>query len=121
VAYHSEQLRQELQFCTCFNILLIEATDICVFPGYFLLFARFSKDGSTKEDVLKTVSLHGKTRGKILYASLLEMNVSVHKIVSIITDGAPAMTIDNGGLTAFCKRKIPLSRVFLLNTASFIS
>lgn len=121
VTYHSEQRRQELQICKCFNIQLIEATDICVFPEYFLLFARFSKDGITKEVVLKTTSLHGKNRGKRLYASLLEINVTLHKIVSIITDGTPAMNIENAGLTEFCKKKIPLSRVFLLNSASFIS
>lgn len=92
-----------------------------MFAGHFLLFARFSKDGITKEDVLKTVSLQGKTRGKSLYASLLEMKVTIHKRVSIITDGVSAMVIDNVGLTEFCKRKIPLSRVVLPNTASFVS
>jgi hypothetical protein len=64
--------------------------------------------------LLKTVSLRGKSRGKSLYASHIEMNITINKIVSIITDGAPAMTIVNDGLTAFCKRKIPLSRVFFL-------
>ena len=118
---HSEQLKQGLQICRCFNIQLNEATDICVFPGYFLLFARFSKGGITKEDVLKTVSLHVKARGKSLYVIFLEINVTIHKIMPVITGGPPAMTIDNAGLTEFYKRKIPLSRLFLLNTASFNS
>jgi hypothetical protein len=63
----------------------------------------------------------GRLEVKTLYASLLGMYVTIHKIVSVITDGAPAMNIENAGLTEFCKRKIPLSQAFLLNTASFIS
>jgi hypothetical protein len=81
-------------------------------------------DGNIKEELLKTIPLHGKTRGEDIfqsfYDSLLEMNVPIHKLVSITTDGAPAMTSENVGLIGLCK-KIPLSQTFLVSTVSFIS
>jgi pyruvoyl-dependent arginine decarboxylase (PvlArgDC) len=54
-------------------------------------------NGNIKEELLKIVLLHGKTRGEDIcqsfYASLLEMNVLNHKLVSVTTDGAQAMTV----------------------------
>jgi hypothetical protein len=57
---------------------------------------------------LKTILLYGKTRGKDLfqsfYASLLEMYVPIHKLVSLTTDGTPTMTSANVGLIGLCKK-----------------
>jgi len=53
---------------------------------------------------LKTVLLQWKTRGEKLYGSLLEINVPIHKLVSITTYGVPAMTNKNVGLIGLCKK-----------------
>jgi hypothetical protein len=57
---------------------------------------------------LKTIPLHGKTRGEDIfqsfYACLLEMNVPIHKLVSVTKDGAPAITSENVGLIGLCKK-----------------
>jgi hypothetical protein len=39
------------------------------------------------------------------YASLLEMNVPVHKLVSVTTDGAPAMIRESGGSIGLCENR----------------
>jgi hypothetical protein len=65
-------------------------------------------DGNIKEEMVKTVPLHGKTRSKDIFQSfhacLLEMKVPIHKLVSVATDGAPAMTSKNVGLIGLCKK-----------------
>jgi hypothetical protein len=72
-------------------------------------------NGSIKEELLKTIPLHGKTRGEDIfqsfYASLLEMNVPIYKLVSVTTDGASAITSENVGLIGLC-RKDPTSPDF---------
>jgi hypothetical protein len=80
-------------------------------------------DGNIKE-LLKTIPLHWKTKGENIfqsfYAGLLEMNVPIHKLVSVTTDGTPAMTSGNFGLTGLC-RKDPTFSDSLVTTVSFTS
>jgi len=56
----------------------------------------FLSNGTSKEKLLKTIPLYGKTTGedrfKNFYASFLGMNIPIHKVVSVTTDGVPAMT-----------------------------
>jgi hypothetical protein len=61
-----------------------------------------SNDGNNKGELLKTVPLHGKTQS--FYASLLEMEVSIHKLLPVTTNGAPVVTIENAGLIWLCKQ-----------------
>jgi len=69
-----------------------------------------------KEVLLKTIPLHGKTTGEDtfqnFYASLLEMNVPIHKLVSVTTDDIPAMTSENVCLTELCKKDPTLPDFF---------
>jgi hypothetical protein len=57
-------------------------------------------------------SLDLKTYFKAFYASLLEMNVAIHKLVSIKTDGAPSMTNENVSLIGLCKKNLAFRDVF---------
>jgi hypothetical protein len=72
-------------------------------------------DGSIKEEVLKTISLRGKTRGEEIFQSsydiLLEMKVPVHKLVSVTTEGTSAMSSENISLTGLCKKDSCFSRI----------
>jgi hypothetical protein len=72
---HTERLRQDL-ICKCFNIQLNEPTDICVFHRYFLLFAWSSMMALVRTMCWKQYRYMGR-----LEVSLLETNVTIHKIV----------------------------------------
>jgi len=65
---------------------------------------------------LKTIPLHEKARGEDIlqsfYASLLEMNVPIHKLVSITKDGTLAMTSENSSLIGLCKNDPAFPDIF---------
>jgi hypothetical protein len=46
------------------------------------------------------------------YASLLEMNVPIHKLVSVTTDGAPAMASENVGLIPLWKKVLAFPVIY---------
>jgi hypothetical protein len=119
-----QQMRQDLEICEFFSLQLDESTDVGDVSQLVVFIRMVFSDGNIKEELLKTVPLHGKTRGEDIfqsfYASLLEMNVPIHKLVSIATGGAPAMTSGNVGLIGLCK-KDPAFTEFLVTTVSFIS
>jgi hypothetical protein len=48
------------------------------------------------------------------------MNVPIHKLVSVTTDGAPAMTSENFGLNGI-RKKDPAFPDLVVTTVSFIS
>jgi hypothetical protein len=77
----------------------------------------FFKDGSVKKELLKIISLYGKTRGEDIFQSFyaipLETNVSIYKLVSI------TMTNKNAVLTGLHK-KISAFPDFSVTTTSFI-
>jgi hypothetical protein len=64
-------------------------------------------DGNIKGELLETVLLHGKTKSEDIfqsfYVSHLEMNVSIHELVSLTTHDTPAMTSENVGLIGLCR------------------
>lgn len=69
-----------------------------MFSSYFFLF-RWSSEGNI-EELLKTVLLHGKTRGEDIFQSfytghLVEINVQILKSVSITTDSKKLYTLQH--------------------------
>jgi hypothetical protein len=119
-----QQMRQDLEIYVLFSLQLYESTNVSDVSQLLVFILMVFNDGNIKEELFKTIPLHGETRGEDIfqsfYASLLEMNVPIHKLVSITTDGAPAMTSENVGLVGLCK-KDPFPRLFLVTTVSFIS
>jgi hypothetical protein len=66
-----------------------------------LVFIQVFSGGNIKEEPLKRYRYMGRLEVntfKSSYASLLEMNDTIHKLVSITTDGAPAMASEKVGL-----------------------
>jgi hypothetical protein len=64
-------------------------------------------DENIQEELWKTIPWHGKTKTEDiskLSCYLLEMNVAIHILVSVTTDGAPVMTSENIGLIGLCKK-----------------
>jgi hypothetical protein len=121
---NEQQMRQDLEICEFFSLKLNKSTDVSDVSQLLVFIRMVFNDGNIKAELLKTIPLHVKTGGKDIfesfYARLLEMNVPIHKLVSITTDGAPAMSSENVGLIGLCK-KIPFSKTFLGTTVSFIS
>jgi hypothetical protein len=105
---NEQQMRQDLEICEFFSLQLDESTDVNDVSQLLVFIRMVFNDGNIKEELLKTILLHGKTRGEDIYrsfyAGLLEMNAPIHKLVSITTDGAPAMTSENAGLIGLCKK-----------------
>jgi hypothetical protein len=68
-------------------------------------------DGSIKLELLTTVPLHGNSRGENIFqsfdASLLQMNIPIHKLLSVTADSAPVVTNESVGLTGLYK-KVPV-------------
>ena len=64
-------------------------------------------DFSTKEEFLTLLPLKTTTRGVDIYNAVkdyfVQKNVPVEKLVSVTTDGAPAMTGRRSGFIAHCK------------------
>jgi hypothetical protein len=97
---NEQKLRQDLDICGFFSLQLDEATDVCdIYQLRVFIWIVFI-DGKIKE-LLKT---RGEDIFQRFYASLLEINVPIHKLVSVTTDGAPAMTSKNVGLIGLYKK-----------------
>jgi hypothetical protein len=97
---------EDLEICEFFCLQLHDSTDVCDASQLLIFIWMFFSDDNFKEELLKTVLLHGKTRSEDIfqsfYASLLEMNVPIHKLVSVTTDSTPAMTNENVVLIWLC-------------------
>jgi hypothetical protein len=102
-----QQMRHDLEICEFFSLQLGGSTNVSDLSQLLVFIRMVFNNGNIKE-LLKIIPLHGKTRGEDIFrsfhASLLKMNVPIHKLVSITTDGAPAMTNENVGLTGLCKK-----------------
>jgi hypothetical protein len=78
--------------------------------GFSVTFSRLDFNNfNIREVLLKKVSLRGKTRGEVIfqgfYASLLEVNTPIHKLMLIITYDTQASTNENADCIELCKKK----------------
>jgi hypothetical protein len=83
-----------------------ESADVCAASQSLVFIRMVFSDGYIKEELLKTTLLRRKTRGEdafqSFYASLLEIKLPIHKLVSVTTEGAPAMITENVGSIGLC-------------------
>ncbi|KAM3877110.1 protein FAM200A-like [Diretmus argenteus] len=91
-----KQLTDDIKNAQCISLAVDESTDstgkaqLCVFVRYF------SKvKGKFCEDLLGLTTLNAHTRGEDIYAAIMQMlnerGIDIKTVVSIATDGAPAM------------------------------
>jgi hypothetical protein len=101
-------MRQDLEICEFFSLQLDESTDGSDVSQLLVFIRMVFNDGNIKEELFKTIPLHGKNGGEDIfqsfYARLPEMNIPIHKLVLVTTDGAPAMTSENDGLIGLWKK-----------------
>ncbi|XP_071055109.1 general transcription factor II-I repeat domain-containing protein 2A-like [Onthophagus taurus] len=106
-------LKYDLNNCTAFSIALDESTDIQDIPQLAIFVRCGSEEVHIKEELLDLVALRETTRGidiKNAFNMVLNnFHLPIDKLVSVATDGAPAMTGKNQGLIGLLKSdpKIP--------------
>ncbi|KAK9393953.1 hypothetical protein NXF25_015616 [Crotalus adamanteus] len=92
------QLQSDLQKCLWFSLQLDESTDITDTSQLAMIVRLVFSDLAVKEELLKILSLKGKTRGEDIFLTFknyaTEINLPLHKLSSITTDGAPAMYVE---------------------------
>ncbi|MBN3283064.1 GT2D2 protein, partial [Polyodon spathula] len=91
-----------------------ESIDVCDMAQLCIFLRAVFEDCSVKENILAVVPLAGKTRGEDIYLvvkhSLQEIDAPLQKLVSITTDGAPAML---GSASLLCAKTTLTFLIFL--------
>lgn len=102
-----EQLKRQLNDCVAFSLALDDSTDITDVSQLCVWIRFVDKDLSVNEELLALRSLHGQTRGKDILEVVLdlvkEFELSLDKLVSVTTDGAPSMIGKNVGFVTLFK------------------
>ena len=106
-----ESLMNELKNVSIFALALDESTDIKD-VAQMAVYVRYPyKDTTFKEELLTLLPLHDHTTGQKLFEAFStffdKFKLSYSKIVSVSTDGAPAMVGSSNGFVAYLKEKNP--------------
>lgn len=102
-----KQVLEDLKRCEYFSLQFDESVDI-VDTAQLAIFVRMCfKDSTTKEDFLTLLHLKEKTRGQDIYEQfkqyVRENGIPIQKLVSMTTDGAPAMIGVRAGFVSLCR------------------
>ncbi|KAJ8352144.1 hypothetical protein SKAU_G00236200 [Synaphobranchus kaupii] len=93
----NEQLDKDLSTCRWFSIQCDESVDSSSTAQLMVFIRMVFDDLSTKEELLTLIPLRTTTRGVDIYNAIktffVEKKVPLEKLVSVTTDGAPAMAI----------------------------
>jgi len=90
------QLTDDIKNAECISLAVDESTD-SIDNAQLSVFVRYYSEakGTFCEDILGLKTLHGHTRGEDIYEAIMqmlkEMGIDLKTVVSIATDGAPAM------------------------------
>ena len=103
----TEQLDRDLATCRWFSVQCDESVDRSSTAQLMMFIRMVFDDFSTKEELLTLLPLKTTTRGVDVYTAVksffVEKKVPLEKLVSVTTDGAPAMTGRHAGFIAQCK------------------
>ena len=101
------QLDSDIKMCKWYSIQCDESVDSSDTAQLAVFIRMVFEDFSTKEEFLSLLPLKTTTRGEDIYNVVkdfvLKANVPLGKLVSITTDGAPAMIGRHSGFIAHCK------------------
>lgn len=103
------KLKSDLERCDAFSLALDETTDI-IDTSQLLFWIRYVVDGRIEENLLALRPLTGRTRAEDIFKAFLSVvdrfNLDLKKLVSVCTDGAPAMLGIHAGFVALIKNHI---------------
>lgn len=106
------QLEEAIQRASCISLAIDESTDVTD-NAQLLVYVRFIHQGTKElcEDLLGIATLETHTRGQDIYEALKEMlrkrKIDIKQVVSITTDGAPAMVGKEKGAVTRLKEDNP--------------
>ncbi|XP_047020709.1 general transcription factor II-I repeat domain-containing protein 2A-like isoform X2 [Helicoverpa zea] len=104
----NEQLQKDIDLCVAFSLQFDESTDVTDTAQLLVFIRMVFEDFSTKEELLSMISLKEKTRGFDIFtafkAYISQIKLPLYKLVSMTTDGAPAMTGIHNGFIALCHK-----------------
>lgn len=102
------QLKTDLEICDCFSLQFDESTDISDTAQLAVMVRMVFSNFTVKEELLQILPMKGQTRGEDIYNTFRtyakSINMPLHKLSAITTDGAPAMVGKNKGFIALCKK-----------------
>lgn len=103
----TQQLRKDITDCECFSLQLDECTDISDTAQLCVFIRMVFKDMTAREELLTLLPMKEHTRGEDIFCSFKDFvdktQLPMSKLVSITTDGAPAMVGRSNGFIAKCK------------------
>ncbi|XP_044133327.1 zinc finger BED domain-containing protein 5-like [Bufo gargarizans] len=97
------QLEVKMKKADCISLAVDESCD-ATDNAQLMVFARFYDDTQKDfcEDLLGMTALHAHRRGEDLYGAITEMlkkrDINLNSVISVVTDGAPAMVGKEKGL-----------------------
>ncbi|KAL1492435.1 hypothetical protein ABEB36_010687 [Hypothenemus hampei] len=102
-----ELLKENIDKCRFLSLQFDESTDITDIAQLCVFIRMVFQDMSVTEELLTILPMKGQTRGHDIYNSfksfINKTEFPIHKLVSITTDGAPAMIGKHNGFIALCK------------------
>lgn len=102
-------LKSDLKDCEAFSVALDETTDISDI-SQLIFWVRYVKDGRIEENILALVPLTEQTRAKDIFDAFMTVvarfDLDLKKLVSVCTDGAPAMIGIHTGFVVLVKNYI---------------
>ncbi|XP_076388965.1 general transcription factor II-I repeat domain-containing protein 2A-like [Megachile rotundata] len=102
-----ESILADLTKTQFFSLAIDESTDISD-VAQMAVFVRYILNNNYKEELLTLLPLHDRTTGQILFECFQEFmnnnNLSYQKILSVDTDGAPAMIGKTNGFVTLLKQ-----------------
>ncbi|RXN37666.1 general transcription factor II-I repeat domain-containing 2A-like protein [Labeo rohita] len=102
------QLRKDIEQCECFSLQFDESTDVVDVAQLCVFIRMVFGDMGAKEELLTILPLKGHTRGEDIFQAFMEFvnktQLPLFKLISITTDGAPAMVGRTNGFIALCKQ-----------------
>lgn len=102
-----EILKENIRKCSFMSLQFDESTDLTDTAQLCIFIRMVFDDMSATEELLTILPLKGQTRGQDIYSAFKSFingtGFPIHKLVSITTDGAPAMVGKQVGFVTLCK------------------
>jgi len=102
------ELERDICRCECFSIQFDESTDSVDIAQLCVFIRMMFKNMTVKEELLCILPLKGHTRGEDIFQAFMnyasKTKLPLVKLISITTDGAPAMVGSSNGFIALCKQ-----------------
>ncbi|XP_076308511.1 general transcription factor II-I repeat domain-containing protein 2A-like [Tachypleus tridentatus] len=105
----NQQLSTDLQKTSCYSMCLDESTDINN-HARLAVTLRYAVGDSIREELVKLISLPGRTQGVDIYNAVMEcfltQSIKPEKTISITSHGAPCMVGSTSGFIKLFENKI---------------